>query len=340
MANPAEYSWHRRAQAVIAGNYLSEEKSPEAFGLEHYPTHAVKGEGCFFYDHKGKKYLDFTSGGGTNLFGYGHIKIWAALEGQLRRGFTYPISSTHEVDAAEKLQELIPFAESVKWCATEGEAKIEAYGLAASATGKDPLIIEPIVGDMSEPHIEYLAKLRSECDRDGRLLVFDETHTGVRFQRFSAATFTGITPDLILLGGPLANGLRIAAIAGKQKVMAFTEKTSDEFAGEAMPLVAAKTVMALLQTTADISWLWANGNRFIEQFNAIWPEGIQLVGLPVSPTFKGSHEVCTAFARECVKAGIFLGQRVWWNFPLIDEWQNALVSMRAILVRMQSGAVK
>jgi acetylornithine/N-succinyldiaminopimelate aminotransferase len=47
---------------------------------ERLPILAVRGEGCFLYDDRGKKYLDFLGGLAVNALGYNHPEIMAVLD--------------------------------------------------------------------------------------------------------------------------------------------------------------------------------------------------------------------------------------------------------------------
>src|SRR5438105_8509839 len=46
---------------------------------ERLPILAVRGEGCYLYDDRGKKYLDFLGGLAVNSLGYSHPEIMATL---------------------------------------------------------------------------------------------------------------------------------------------------------------------------------------------------------------------------------------------------------------------
>jgi len=46
---------------------------------DRLPILAVRGEGCYLYDDRGKKYLDFLSGLAVNALGYAHPEILAVL---------------------------------------------------------------------------------------------------------------------------------------------------------------------------------------------------------------------------------------------------------------------
>jgi len=46
---------------------------------DRLPILAVRGEGCYLYDERGRKYLDFLGGLAVNALGYGHPEILAVL---------------------------------------------------------------------------------------------------------------------------------------------------------------------------------------------------------------------------------------------------------------------
>jgi glutamate-1-semialdehyde 2,1-aminomutase len=60
--------------------------------------------------------------------------------------------------------------------------------------------------------------IRELCDRDGMLMIADETITGFRFGAGGAQKYLGFTPDLTILGKAIGGGLPIAAMAGKKFV--------------------------------------------------------------------------------------------------------------------------
>jgi beta-alanine--pyruvate transaminase len=71
------------------------------------------------------------------------------------------------------------------------------------------VIVEPVTGSggVYPPPLDYLARLRSICDRHGILLIFDEVITGFgRLGATFAAQAYGVTPDLITCAKGLTNG--------------------------------------------------------------------------------------------------------------------------------------
>lgn len=89
------------------------------------------------------------------------------------------------------------------------------------------IILEPVPGEggFIPATQEYLKMLRSETERLGALLIFDEVISGFRVSLGGAQERFGITPDLTTLGKILGGGLPVGALAGKREIL---EKTSPE----------------------------------------------------------------------------------------------------------------
>jgi glutamate-1-semialdehyde 2,1-aminomutase len=71
------------------------------------------------------------------------------------------------------------------------------------------------------PKSGYYEKLRSECDRYGALLIFDEVMTGFRVARGGYQAMAGIAPDLTAMGKVIGGGLPIGAFGGRADIMRF-----------------------------------------------------------------------------------------------------------------------
>ena len=70
--------------------------------------------------------------------------------------------------------------------------------------------------------------LRSETERLGALLIFDEVITGFRVALGGAQERFGIIPDLTTLGKIVGGGFPVGALVGKREIL---EKTSPEIKG-------------------------------------------------------------------------------------------------------------
>ncbi|HTV53730.1 MAG TPA: aminotransferase class III-fold pyridoxal phosphate-dependent enzyme, partial [Terriglobia bacterium] len=46
---------------------------------ERLPVLVVRGEGCYIYDDRGRKYLDFLGGLAVNSLGYAHPEVFSVV---------------------------------------------------------------------------------------------------------------------------------------------------------------------------------------------------------------------------------------------------------------------
>jgi glutamate-1-semialdehyde 2,1-aminomutase len=83
------------------------------------------------------------------------------------------------------------------------------------------IIVEPIAGNMGvvPPRAGFLQGLRTLCDREGILLIFDEVISGFRAAAGGAQQLFGIRPDLTCLGKIIGGGLPVGAYGGRASVM-------------------------------------------------------------------------------------------------------------------------
>jgi glutamate-1-semialdehyde 2,1-aminomutase len=92
------------------------------------------------------------------------------------------------------------------------------------------IILEPVIGEggFIPATSEYLEMLRSETEKLGALLIFDEVISGFRVALGGAQKRFGVIPDLTTLGKITGGGLPVGALVGKRKIL---EKTSPEIKG-------------------------------------------------------------------------------------------------------------
>jgi len=84
------------------------------------------------------------------------------------------------------------------------------------------IIVEPIAGNMNmvPPEPGFLEALRSACDQNESVLIFDEVMTGFRVAKGGAQELFNIRPDLTTLGKIVGGGMPAAAFGGRADIMA------------------------------------------------------------------------------------------------------------------------
>lgn len=105
-----------------------------------YPIYTAKAQGSHLWDVDGNEYIDYILGLGPMLLGHNHPYVTQKIQEQLS---TYVLNSTPtplEVQLAEKLVEIIPCAEAVRFTTSGTEANMLAVRLARSYTGRDVLL--------------------------------------------------------------------------------------------------------------------------------------------------------------------------------------------------------
>ncbi|HOB23913.1 MAG TPA: glutamate-1-semialdehyde 2,1-aminomutase [Kaistella sp.] len=83
------------------------------------------------------------------------------------------------------------------------------------------IIIEPVAGNMGcvLPENNFLQKLRTICDENGTLLIFDEVMTGFRLAFGGAQEVFNVKADLVTYGKVIGGGLPVGAFAGRSEIM-------------------------------------------------------------------------------------------------------------------------
>lgn len=132
----------KRAKDVIPGGNMLLSKRPEMFLPEQWPTYFSKANGCSVWDLDNKHYTDVSIMGiGTNLLGYGHPKVDEAVSQCIKKGNMSTLNCPEEVLLAERLVELHPWSEMVRFARTGGEANAIAVRIARAASGKSGVAI-------------------------------------------------------------------------------------------------------------------------------------------------------------------------------------------------------
>ena len=132
----------KRAKRVIPGGNMLLSKRPEMFLPEQWPAYFSRAKGCRVWDLDGRELIDMTiMGVGANTLGYGDDRVDAAVLDTVARGNMSTLNAPEEVELAERLVAMHPWAEMARFARTGGEANAVAIRIARAASGRDGVAI-------------------------------------------------------------------------------------------------------------------------------------------------------------------------------------------------------
>ncbi len=180
------------------------------------------------------------------------------------------------------------------------------------------VIIEPVVD--GPPSLEWLRLLRTETERVGAALVFDEIKTGFRLAVGGAVERYGVRPDLVVYGKALGNGFPLAAVGGSRRFMDVVTRTwiSSTLATEFVALAAAHAAVDATVQLRVPEHLGRVGGAFYAGLGAIAARHAGLVtgvaGVPEMCHLRFQDESVGALvARGAARRGV-LFKRTGYNF--------------------------
>lgn len=133
---------YKKAKSIIPGGTMLLSKRPEMFLPENWPSYFSEAKGCKVWDLDGSELIDMSIMGiGTNSLGYGHDEVDSAVLNAVRKGNMSSLNCPEEVYLAEKLIEMNPWADMVRFARSGGEANAIAVRIARAASGKDNVAV-------------------------------------------------------------------------------------------------------------------------------------------------------------------------------------------------------
>jgi len=290
---PLSHLLYERARRLIPGGSQLLSKRPEMFLPEGWPAYYREARGVEVVDVDGRRYVDMSiMGVGACVLGYSDPDVDTAVREAVDRGVMCTLNAPEEVDLAELLCELHPWAGMVRYTRSGGEAMAVAVRIARAHTrrdvvafcgyhgwsdwylaanlgdeqaldghlmpGLDPvgvpralrgtafpfyynrldqleaivrehgrnlaaIVMEPRRGEAPEPG--FLEGVRALADETGAVLVFDEITTGFRMTEGGIHLLLGVEPDIAVFAKAMANGYAMAAVLGRETIMAAAQST-------------------------------------------------------------------------------------------------------------------
>jgi len=128
--------WKKAKKIIPGGNQLLSKRS-ERFLPGLWPAYYARAKGCEVWDLDGNHFYDFAQMGvGSCVLGYADADVDLAVMEAIRAGSMCTLNCREEVDLAEKMIDLHPWAQMVRFSRTGGEACAIAVRIARAASGR------------------------------------------------------------------------------------------------------------------------------------------------------------------------------------------------------------
>ncbi|MCB9362535.1 aminotransferase class III-fold pyridoxal phosphate-dependent enzyme [Candidatus Woesearchaeota archaeon] len=133
---------YKRAKQLIPGGTQLLSKRPEMFLPEQWPSYYREARGVKVVDLDGNEYADMSYMGiGSCTLGYADPDVNAAVKKVIDESSMCTLNSPEEVELAEKLMELHPWADQVRYARTGGEAMAVAQRIGRAKSKRDKIAI-------------------------------------------------------------------------------------------------------------------------------------------------------------------------------------------------------
>jgi len=168
LLNGSGQKLYRRAKQLIPGGTQLLSKRPEMFAPDIWPAYYSRSKGCRVWDLDGVEYIDMSIMGiGANILGYADDDVDNAVIEAIKQGNSSSLNCREEIELAELLIKLHPWAEMVRYTRSGGEAMAVAVRIARAATKRDKVLFSGYHGWSDW----YLAANLGDTDSlDGQLL--------------------------------------------------------------------------------------------------------------------------------------------------------------------------
>lgn len=132
-------SLHQEALQHIVGGVNSPSRSYKAVG-GGAPVAMTKGDGAYFWDVDGNRYIDYLAAYGPIITGHAHPHITKAIVEAAQNGVLFGTPTEHEVVFAKKLKQAMPALEKVRFVNSGTEAVMTTIRVARAYTKRDKII--------------------------------------------------------------------------------------------------------------------------------------------------------------------------------------------------------
>jgi glutamate-1-semialdehyde 2,1-aminomutase len=105
-----------------------------------YPLFASNAKDARLFDVDGNEYIDFCMGYGAIFLGHAHPRVCEAVREQVAKGSIYGTSHELEIKLAQKVVDMVPCADMVRFCNSGTEALMHAVRIARAYTRRNKIV--------------------------------------------------------------------------------------------------------------------------------------------------------------------------------------------------------
>ncbi|MBQ4801420.1 aminotransferase class III-fold pyridoxal phosphate-dependent enzyme [Aquimarina sp. MMG015] len=131
----------QRAEKTVPLGSQTFSKSKTQLPIGISPFFASKGQGAYMWDVDGNKYIDFVNSLAAITLGYNDKRVTKAVTEQLEKGTIFSLAHELEFLVAEKICEMVPCAERVRFGKNGSDATSGAIRIARAYTKKDYVLV-------------------------------------------------------------------------------------------------------------------------------------------------------------------------------------------------------
>ncbi len=100
----------------------------------------ARAEGAYIWDFDGNRYIDYRLGFGPVILGHGHSAVVERVSEAIKNGTIFAFTHEPEVKVAERMVEMCPGVEQVRFANSGSEATMHALRIARSHTGREKIV--------------------------------------------------------------------------------------------------------------------------------------------------------------------------------------------------------
>ena len=151
---------YNEAKTLIPGGVSSPVRA-----IKPFPFYTASANGSKMYDEDGNEFIDYCMAYGPMILGHNPPAVREAIQNQLEKGWLYGTPSNLEIEMANRITNLYPSIDMMRFVSSGSEATMSAIRLARGFTKKNKII--KIEGGFHGAHDAVLVKAGSGATTHG-----------------------------------------------------------------------------------------------------------------------------------------------------------------------------